>query len=251
MLTRMIANFWEGFWAPLKSILLIIRSPSLFTLILIPLAINIGIYYLFFSYGAYWLTMFIQSVMASWSANIPPALNWIIPLTEWSMKILSWILLVLTSVITFTVVSSIVAAPFNDLLSKQTENVLAKIKGITLPETQNIPFMQSIKLEIKRTSILVVGGIIAFLIGIIPLMQIPALMIAAMLISFEYFGIPLSRRNHSLWKPAQFTITNFSTSIGLGFFLLLMMAIPMASIAYIPLSVISATTLFVSKYKNS
>ncbi len=250
MITRMVANFWQGFWAPLKSILLIIRSPSLLTLVLVPLAINIGIYYLFWTTVANWLAMLVQSIISVWSASIPPSLHWIIPISEWSFKILSWLLLLLTSVLTFTIVSSIVAAPFNEILSKQTERVIAKIKGISMPETHEIKFMQSIRLELKRTIVLVLGGILAFLIGIIPLMQIPALMIGALLISFEYFGIPISRRNHNLLKPAQFTFANFATSIGLGTFLLLLMAVPLASIVYIPLAVISATTLFADNYKN-
>ncbi len=255
MFASPIAKFWDGFWSPLKSLLFILRSPSLLTLVIIPLTINIGMYYLFFSYGSAMLSSLIQSQLSSWSANLPQGMQWLIPLSQWSLKILSWLLLLLTSVITFTVVSSIVAAPFNEILSKQTEKLLSRKNSegtnqFNLTPHQKISFLTSIQLELKRTFVLIAGGITAFLIGLIPLMQIPALMLAALLIAFEYFGIPISRKSTSLWAPTKFAIANFFSSLGLGSFLLIMMAIPMASILYIPLSVVSGTMLYCKQLKN-
>lgn len=116
--------------------------------------------------------------------------------------------------------------------------------SITVSSEMQINIVDSTKLELKRSVFLIGGGVLAFFLGLIPLMQIPAMLMAAVLLSFEYFGYPLSRSTGKLRPVWGFTFRNLGASLGQGLFLLLLVAIPFASILYIPLAVVSGTLLY-------
>lgn len=236
-------SFWRGFWAPLRALKMILTSPSLLTLVLIPLAINIGLYTLFFYHGAQYIDALIAQGMARMAPALPEWASWLAGVTEWSLKILAWLTLVLAAALTFTIVSGIIASPFNDFLSRQAARI--RYRELQSQAGQEIPggIRETIRLELRRTLILVFGGSAAFLLGLIPLMQLPALAIGALLVSFEYFGYPVSRTSTRLGPVWAFTLKNPMTSLGFGTFLLLLIALPFVSVIYIPLAVVAGTIL--------
>jgi len=81
-------------------------------------------------------------------------------------------------------------------------------------------------------------------------MQIPAIILGALLLSFEYIGITLNQHNPSLKSNIFFIIRHLPTSLGFGLILLILMAIPFASIIYVPLAVVSGAFVYTeTKYK--
>lgn len=236
-------GFWMGFWAPLQALRLILTSPRLLSLVAVPLGVNIGLYLIFFGYGVQALHQQISIFQAHYATALP---GWLLSISVVSLKFLGWALIALTAAFSFTFVSGIISAPFNDSLSKATYKIRLTQIGRATPSHPNAFGVKSIvKLELKRILILALGAVLATLLGLIPLMQLPALGIGALLVSFEYFGYPISHRSPRLAPVALFTLRHPAVSLGFGSFLLLMMALPFASLVYIPLAVVAGTTLYV------
>ncbi|MBI3543297.1 MAG: EI24 domain-containing protein [Deltaproteobacteria bacterium] len=237
-----IEGFWRGFWAPLQALKMIVTSPRLLSLVAVPLAVNIGIYLLFFHYAAHYL----DDGIAAWGVRMAQAVpHWLLSVSVFALKILSWLALALVAALTFTFVSGLIAAPFNDALSKAAMRLRLKETGahFAVPEVRH-PISTTVWLELKRISILVVGALVALILGLIPLLQLPALALGALIVSFEYFGYPISHRSSSLTPVAYFTVRHPAVSLGFGSFLLLIMALPFTSLVYIPLAVVGGTMLY-------
>lgn len=236
-------GFWKGFWAPVNAVKLIIRSSTMLALVAVPLAINIFLYALFFHYSAQYLDTMITDWLTRMAATMPA---WIVDVSRIGLKIISWLTLALVAAISFTIVSGIVSAPFNDHLSRAALKARLKELGATLPGVPtDLTMGKTIKLEIKRMIVLVLGTLVAIIIGLIPLMQIPALMLGACIVSFEYFGYPISQRSEKLSSVIYFTLRHPAISLGHGTFLLLIMALPFTSVFYIPLAVVAGTSLYI------
>ena len=236
-------GFSKGFWAPWQALKMILRSPRMFTLVAIPLAINIALYAMFFHYSAGYLDNLVSGWLEQMMQTMP---LWLVTVSRYGLKIITWLFLGLVAAITFTIVSGIISAPFNDHLSRAALKARLYELGATLPGVAtNLSISQTIGLELKRMTILIVGTVIALLIGLIPLMQVPALAIGAAIVSFEYFGYPISQRSAKLGPVFWFTFRHPGLSLGMGTFLLLMMALPFTSVLYIPLAVVAGTTLYV------
>jgi CysZ protein len=234
-------GFWMGFGAPLRAIGMILKSPRMLALITVPLSVNIALYVVFFHYGSNYLGELVTMSTASMAHTLPPAL---VSVSGWALKILGWLILALAAALTFTFVSGLVAAPFNDSLSRAALNARLRQMGSGSSAHEKYPVTETIGLELKRMLVLLAGAIVAFVLGIIPLLQLPALALGAFLVSFEYFGYPLSHRTRSLWPVALFTLRHPAVSLGFGAFLLLIMALPFTSILYIPLAVVGGTVLY-------
>lgn len=233
-----IRNFIIGFKAPFFAVPFIVKNPKVTTLIIIPLAINIALYTLFFYFGSSWIQNKLEIWNSTISQTLPTWLDWLSPTLALISKIIAWILLLISAALSFTIVSGIIASPFSDHLSYQTEKSLTKKST-----AQQLSTVDVIKLETKRTMVLILGAIIAFILGVTPLIHFLGVILGSLLLSFEYFGYPISRESKKLSTVWFFVIRNIFLSMGFGMSLLLLMAIPLASIFYIPLAVVSGTML--------
>ena len=219
-----------------------------------PLGINIGLYAAFFIYGSGYLNSAVVERTAQLALHWPV---WLATLVVFIAKAVAWIALGLVAAISFTVVSGLTCAPFNDALSRAAYQNAMRKKAPDLPMIQPlaVSVLQTMKLEFKRMTILIGGGLVAIGLGFIPFLQIPALLLGSFLVAFEYFGYPLSQRTHELKPVLKFTLHNFGLSLGFGGFLLLLMAVPFASMLYIPLAVVASSELFaqleISARKNT
>jgi uncharacterized protein involved in cysteine biosynthesis len=245
-MVRIAHGFTLGFFAPLRAAGAILTTPALLLLAAVPLAINIGLYILFFRYGADGLEAWINQTLHSFTGGYPA---WAVSVSHFILKILGWLLLLLTAMLTFTLVSGLVSAPFNDALSRaairrhrKKFSTSPKEPGEEPRKGPSIP--QTIGLELRRMIVLIVGGVFAFAMGLIPMLQLPALFLGALLVSFEYFGYPISHHSSRLSTVAGFTLRHPMVSLGFGTFLLLIMAVPFASAIYIPLAVVGGSTVY-------
>lgn len=239
----LISGFWKGFWAPIGALRLIAKSPWMLALVAVPLAINIFLYALFFHYGAQYLDQTITEWLTRMAATMPA---WLVDVSRLGLKLLAWLTLALVAALTFTIISGIVAAPFNDHLSRATLKARLRELGAELPgPATELSMGQTIRLEFKRMLVLIAGTICAVIIGLIPFLQLPALALGAWVVSFEYFGYPISQRTDRLLPVVYFTLRHPAISLGHGTFLLLIMALPFTSVFYIPLAVVAGTTLYV------
>lgn len=223
---------------------LILKSPSLLTLVAVPLLINLGLYVLFFVYASGWLAGQVPLWVGALPASTPP---WLAGAALWFLKISAWVLLILISAFSFTVVGGILAAPFNDHLSRRT--TVVRVKRGLLPASAaagraELGFASAMVLEARRTVILVGGSVCALILGIIPFLQIPALILGSYVVAFEYLGYPMARRSSNLIDIWLFMAKNPVRSLGFGLSLLFLMALPLVGALYMPLAVVGGTMLF-------
>ncbi len=212
-------------------------------LVIVPLAVNIVLYILFFHYGSHTLDQWIHQLTGRFSENWP---GWLGSIFFWVLKILEWLMLGLVAMLTFTIVGGIIAAPFNDYLSRATKKYWAKniINENKTSPPINLKISETIHLEMKRILILIIGSLFALGMGLIPFLQIPALILGAYLVAFEYYGYPLSHQTPKLVPVWKFVLSHPVVSLGFGSFLLLMMALPFTSLIYIPLAVVGGTVIY-------
>lgn len=141
-------------------------------------------------------------------------------------------------------------APFNDLVTGQTIRAIKKKSTEGASATDHLRVLESFTLEGRRSLILISAGFGIFLLGLLPLMQVPALAMGSWLLAFEYLGYPLSRKSTSLWTVWAFIAKHPFATLGFGASLLVLMAIPMGSLFYIPLAVVGATQLTLELNKD-
>lgn len=261
-----LSRFFLGLKAPLAAITLIFRSRRILALLAIPMLVSVVLYSIFFIYGVRILNEFTTSLYSRWADELPP---WLLQdanlasfaqsalhiLVDWVLRILLYAGLVLISALSFSLVSGLLLSPFNDKICRETLRILQEKTLALTNQSKDIivmtpvlgashPFHTVIKLEIKRMGVLLMVGAFAFCLGVVPLMQIPALMIAAWALAFEYFGYPISQYSPDLTVVRRFTSKNFASSFGFGITMLSLMAIPFGSLIYIPLAVVGSSWLF-------
>jgi CysZ protein len=235
-----ISSFIQGFKAPFRAAAFILKTPSVLALVAIPLAINFVLYVALFWYGGAALQSLVDQAMVMLSAKLPP---WALTAADWFLRVTAWVSLLIVSVFTFTMVAGILAAPFNDILSRKTSKVLLTKRGRAVPAPVELKFVQSMGMEFKRTLILLGLGGLALIMGIIPLMQFPALFLGGMVLAFEYLGYVIAQRSPSLWTVWGFIAKNPARAFGFGTALIVLMALPLVGVVYIPLAVVGGTML--------
>lgn len=231
-----ITSFLRGFFIPLQALKFIFKKPSLAFLAAIPFFLNLTIYTVFVWYVQSQLGMLIQEILYRFPPWVPA---WAAVLTQWIVKILVWLLLLLLSTFTFTLVGGILASPFNDMLTTKTLRLLGSNNKIA-----ELGVGQVVGLELKRSLVLFFVGVVAIFLGVVPFMQVPAFLLAAWIVAFEYFGYPVSKKSNSLSAIKLFMVKRPFLSLGFGSALVVMMALPLLGMVYIPLAVVGATLLY-------
>ena len=113
-----LSDFSRGFFYPFRAARFIREHGRLFKYIIIPFLINVVL----LSLAVYWGLSFFNSVVVH---SIPQGDAWywmILSYFAWTVAVLLTMVLVFFG---FTVSGSIVASPFNDILSEKTEEILS------------------------------------------------------------------------------------------------------------------------------
>lgn len=155
-------------------------------------------------------------------------------------EVLSYIVSALIAVLlyfivnwTFVLVISILASPFNDLLSARIEKL---VLGQKPPELSSAIGSSLKKLfftifnEIKKVSFILGLSLLAFILGLFPILAPVSFVIGALVIASEFLDFSWSRLDLPFRECKSSLKTNwFSYSLGGAFFLLLI-AIPLVGI---------------------
>lgn len=151
----------------------------------------------------------------------------------WIIKIILTILLYYLINITFVMVLSIIASPFNDILSKRIEK---QILGETLPS-----FSESIKgsmsnlvativNEAKKLVIILGISLLAVVIGFIPLLTPLSFLLSAVVLSTEFIDFSWSRHELNFKEcRSDYRKNFFSYSFG-GLFFMFIVSIPLVNL---------------------
>lgn len=155
---------------------------------------------------------------------------------------------------TFVLMVSLIASPFNDLISERVEK---KVLGIG-PESisQNIKnligrFFFTVFNELKKIIVIIVLTILALVLGIIPIMgPILSIIFAGLLLAVQFLDYSWSRNNLPVRKCiSDIKNTPFSYIVS-GICFLFLMSIPILNLFALPLAVIHFSILYSNKLKR-
>ncbi len=245
-------NPMTGFNYLLKSIPLA-GKPGIKRFVFIPLIINILVFMIALGVGVHYFSIFMDDMLDfsglwEWVQSL---LDFIRPLL-WLIFFSAYLIVIFFS---FSILANIIAAPFNSLLADATEKYLTG-----QPIDDNTSMMQLLKevipliwMEIRKLIYFIVRAIpllILFLIPITaPFAPILWFLFSAWMMSLQYMDYPMG--NHKMdfndQKKVQGEKRLFSMGYGGG--VLVATMIPLLNFLIIPFAVISATQIWVERYK--
>ncbi|MBC7397046.1 MAG: EI24 domain-containing protein [Bdellovibrionales bacterium] len=147
---------------------------------------------------------------------------------------------------TLSLLISLVASPFNDILSEGTETAL----GSKLPALGFKDIVRVFFLDIRKTIFsLIFAGILA-LTSFIPLFGLLSLIGFAFIHTLTFVTYPQSRRKHGLRMSLAWIKIHWEASLGFGLMSLVIFGIPVINIFALPLSVVGGTLLYLENEKS-
>ena len=245
-MTNSLVNFAKGFWLPFNSFLYVKRHPRLYPFIALPLAINVLSFCLVIYFGFDFYRNLVMSRLPQGDAWYWLILNYFLVL----VAIVVVLVLIFFTFAPFIVVGSLLAAPFNDVLSEKTELLLGG-------QTQEGPFSligflrvagQALLTEAKKIGLFLLGMLALLLLHVVPLlgtMLYPILSVAwtVFFLVMEYTGYVFARRGLSFKDQRQIVYRNAALMSGFGLGLFCLLAIPFMQFFCIPLGVVGAVRL--------
>lgn len=241
--TSSLVNFVRGFCYPFNSFAFVRRHPRLYAFIVLPVLINILCFCLviYFGFDFYW----------RW------VMSWIPQGEAWYWLILNYVLLLVAIVVvlvllffSFAAVGSLLASPFNDILSAKTELLLggraqeAPLSIVGLWRDAGLTMLT----EAKKIGVFLVGMAALLLLHFLPLvgtMLYPVLSLAwtAFFLVMEYTGYVFARQRLSFKAQRQVVYRNAALMSGFGLGMFCLLAIPFLQFFCIPLGVVGAVRL--------
>jgi len=238
-----ISRFRQGFFYPFRAFRFIKKHPRLYKYILIPFTINLSVFSLTIYYG---LGFFFDLV----SSYLPQGDAWYWFLLNYLFMTIAIIVTLVLVFFTFTVVGSLLASPFNDILSERTENILPG-------QTSDEPFVfktfledsgRVLIVESKKISLFLAGMLLLLFLNILPvigslLYSVLSVTWTVFFLVIEFTGYVFSRKRLAFKAQRHIICQDFSLMAGFGLGVFCILAIPFFQFLCIPLGVVGATHL--------
>jgi len=200
---------------------ILFKDKVLFVLTLIPIIIGLTIYVTigmsFFSSSSEWGQGLVQNYVSEGGFGT---------FLVYMFKVLIAVLMYFFVNFTFVLVVSLLASPFNDLLSKRIEKILL---GEKLPdffdsfEGMGGKLISVLFNEIKKISLILLLTTVSFIFAYIPFMAPVSIVIAMILLAIEYLDYSWSRHDLAFWgciKDLKKNIVSYTLGGGFFFFLI-------------------------------
>jgi CysZ protein len=247
----MVRKLYIGFVAPFIGIRLIFSRRYLFLVSVVPIIVNTLLYAL------------LGLLIYSYYGDI---VGLVVRHPETAVgKVLYWaffaffMLFVLTFFIfTFTIVGSVLLAPFNSVIAKRTYKILSlsagarATGGITGGSAGLLgSAYDSIKLELKKLVLIFIPIFALYVLGIFfPPLAVVALFMGFLAVTFEYTDYIMEERNMAIRDRVKMLLSNPVQSLSFGFVASIMVSVPVLGLVCIPSSVAGATMLFIEIEKQ-
>jgi CysZ protein len=147
---------------------------------------------------------------------------------------------------TFILIVSLIASPFNDIISSRVEKVLVGKKPDDVSHSFKRLFgnlAETLLNEIKKIALIVVLTLTGFFVSFIPILAPAGILISALLMSVSFLDYSWSRKNMKTKECVSEVKKNFITYSIMGGAFLTVMSIPLFNIFVIPFGVVYFTTL--------
>ncbi|MGB5219426.1 MAG: EI24 domain-containing protein [Polyangiales bacterium] len=187
----------------------------------------------------------------SWS-EATGFLGWLATALRWLIELVSGLLITLLGLVLVVVLSSVVAAPFNDALSEAVEHLL--IGSSPPPFSLKRLFadiVRTIRLEIGKVLLYVtiVGPMFLasfFIPGIGQVVSLVGFALTAIYLGVDYVDWPAARRDWSVRNRVAFTKRELAAVAGFGTGVWVLLFIPLVNLFFMPAAVAGGTMLFVT-----
>lgn len=182
---------------------------------------------------------------SGWVGGLLSALRWLI-------ELVAGLLIGVLGLVLVLLLSSVVAAPFNDALSEAVEHMLT---GRTAPPFSISHMLadvaRTVRLEILKVILYlgVVGPMFLasiFLPGIGQLVSLVGFGLTAVYLGVDYIDWPAARRNWSVRDRLSFARTEFPAVAGFGTGVWILLFVPLVNLLFMPAAVAGGTMLFLS-----
>lgn len=222
---------------PIRAVGVIVQSPKLMMWSALPMAIliivlSLVIYAILAGLGT-WLTAAFTGFFASY-AGVAATI----------VQILVAITLLYLSVFSLTILVSLFASPFNDLLAEATERELG-VPGV--PGASASRLIRVFFLDLRKTALTLTLSIAIGLFMLIPVVGLIGLLATALINTFTFVTYPQSRRETGVRDSIAWVRANLPASLGFGLTLVVLFSVPVINLFSIPLAVVGGTLLFVER----
>lgn len=241
----MISDFVRGARYAMSGFKLMTR-PQIRTFVAIPLFINIAIFASIFFLVQGQIDILITVLMS----YLPGWLDWI----SWFVLALFYILFLVITFYTFTLIANLVGSPFNSVLSEKLEEQLSGYKapssGRVLDSVLGI--RKAVFAEFRKLGYLIGWSVILLILTFIPPITVIStflwFLFGAWMLSLEYMDYPMGNHNIDFAEQRKRQRINRPMSMGFGCVLMLFTMIPFLNFFVMPAGVAAATRLWVDEY---
>jgi CysZ protein len=235
-----MSRFLSGFFTPLKAFALIARNKKLIGLSVLPVAVTAIIYVLVLALLIKFADTKLDGILSRTGLNQDNILYSVI-------HVLIAIVLIMASMLTFSLIANLVATPFNDLLAEAAEAFarppLAPVSGLQFKDR-----VRQIWIEFRKSLVVLLIAFFVFLFSLIPIVGLLGMLAAPMLLAYEFASYPQTRRSYGIRRSLGFLRRNAAACFGFGLMCSVLFLIPFVSCLTLPLAVVGGMMLF-AKYE--
>jgi CysZ protein len=231
----MVSGFLYGASMPLRALRIVLRSPALMGWAALPILITLGLYAFGFQAAQTWAQDMIRVQLVHLGVNPE---GW----AASGILLLTSLILLLVGAVTFSVVATVLASPFNDFLAEAAEPRCDP----PLPSAGNPTLgmrLRLIRIDLVKSGIALVGLLFSVLISWVPVVNLLGFALAFTLVTFQYVSYAQTRRGLASRDGFRFIGRNLFASIGFGAVFTALFAIPFVSCLALPLAVVGGTQL--------
>ena len=242
----MIGGFFNGLFAIARAWMFIYHHPKLLRYAIAPFVINVIV----FSATLYFANTYFSHLVEEYLIY---GESWWWKVLELMAQILVLLVMLMVSFFTFTAVGNLIAAPFNDILSEKTEQM---IRGTSSDEPFSVRLMfsdavRSMGDEVKKISLFLGAMGLLLLINFIPLVgplvfALCSIILTLYFLVIEYTGFVCSRKRIDFVQQRAFIRSQRAQALGFGVAVMLTLMLPLVQLLTIPLAVVAATDFCVA-----
>lgn len=238
-----IGGFVRGFFSVWNALRFIVKNPSLYKYVVLPLIINIVV----FSGAIYWGFDLFNQLLGQY---VSPQDAWYWHIIAVVVEFFAALVSLVIVFFAFTIVGNLIAAPFNDLLSERTEQLL---RGNQINDPFSLrqlgrDLVRVMLDEARKMSIFVVLMLGALVFNLLPgigsvIYMVVSVGLTLYFLIIEYTGYVFSRKHLGFKEQRRFIAQNRLGALGFGLAVMCLLFIPFVQFLTIPLAVVAATQL--------
>ncbi len=212
--------------------------------VILPILINLVLFTILLGTGIHFINYFVHL--------LPQWLHWL----KWIVDPIFFIAISVALVYLFTIITNLIGAPFNSLLSEKIEIMLTHQKpneeeGIK-DAIKDVP--RTLKRECHKILYYLPRAILLLILTFIPVINIAAgilwFVFSSWMMAMEYLDYPLDNHRTTFQEMKKHLRENCLSSMGFGFAVAIASMIPIINFVVMPAAVIGATQMYIDQKKD-